>query len=382
MKLFVDIRSLMHGHRSGVENYLIFLLSELVSQLSKEDEVFLWWNNSSSTDDHIFSALEGIYPHPQITLVHTRIPNKLFHLHCILPFGQSFKTFLRKNKIQEPDLIFIPDPRPFLRSSLPIVSTIHDLSYLDMPQGYSLRTRVWHWMTNAKKLSHRSAHCICVSHFTQLRAHAVYSLSPKKSSVIYEGPCIPNNWSDLEPHIYSPYFVTLSTLEPRKNLKHTIETFLTWNKEHSQKYTLKILGKRNDDIFKVLDLPESPYVEYTGFVSEEEKVRLIKGAHGLIYLSLYEGFGLPVLEAMTMGTPVIASNTSSIPEVVGKGGFLVSPTSVQEFHNALTNLSDSRIRDQLSALAIEQAGKFSWKKSASETLALFYDVLNSKTMQK
>jgi glycosyltransferase involved in cell wall biosynthesis len=113
-------------------------------------------------------------------------------------------------------------------------------------------------------------------------------------------------------------------------------------------------------------------VRFTGFVDEADKPALYRGATAFIFPSRYEGFGLPPLEALACGTPVVGSNVSSIPEVVGDGGILLSPDDVQGMANALAQLAtDANFRAELSRRALTQAGRFSWERTAQETLAAY-----------
>jgi glycosyltransferase involved in cell wall biosynthesis len=116
-------------------------------------------------------------------------------------------------------------------------------------------------------------------------------------------------------------------------------------------------------------------VVFTGWVAEEDKPALYSGACSLVFPSHYEGFGLPPLEAMACGTPVIGSDRSSLPEVIGPGGILVSPDDVAGLTEAMTTLwRDGSLRDRLSELALRQAGKFSWARTAQETMAAYKEV--------
>jgi len=119
-------------------------------------------------------------------------------------------------------------------------------------------------------------------------------------------------------------------------------------------------------------------VIFTGWVAEDDKPALLRGAVAFVFPSLYEGFGLPPLEAMACGTPVIASNRSSLPEVVGEGGILVEPTDVEALAEALEVLwVDDALRAELRQRALAQAARFSWKQTARETLAVYRKLVPS-----
>jgi glycosyltransferase involved in cell wall biosynthesis len=119
-------------------------------------------------------------------------------------------------------------------------------------------------------------------------------------------------------------------------------------------------------------------VIFTGWVPEEDKPALLSGATAFVFPSLYEGFGLPTVEAMACGTPVLTSNRSSLPEVVGEGGMLVEPTDAEALAEAMEALLvDDVLRAELRQRALAQAAKFSWKQTALETLAVYEKVVRN-----
>jgi len=175
--------------------------------------------------------------------------------------------------------------------------------------------------------------------------------------------------------IRKPYILSLGMIEPRKNLARLIEAFSIVNASYPG-YTLVIAGSKGwmyDGVFEAVHRHNiSDRVIFTGFVQEKDKPFLIRGAQIFAYPSLYEGFGIPVLEAIACGIPTITSNISSLPEVAGDAALLVDPTSVIDISNALERLmSDQELREELSRKCVIQAAKFSWKRAASET-ALVY----------
>lgn len=180
------------------------------------------------------------------------------------------------------------------------------------------------------------------------------------------------------------YFLFVGTLEPRKNILCIIKAFhhvRKSNDTYKKKYKLVIVGKKGwfyDEIFetvKKLRLEEA--VIFTGYVSEEEKQVLLLRSFLFVYPSFYEGFGLPVLEAMASGVPVITGNVSALPEVAGDAAILVTPKHWQEISSAMLKLlSDKPLYEKLSQKGLEQAKKFSWEKTAKRTLELFKEMKN------
>lgn len=181
-----------------------------------------------------------------------------------------------------------------------------------------------------------------------------------------------------------PYVLSLSTLEPRKNIAHTIRSFARLVKQENIKdLALVLVGTKGwdyDSIFE--EAAKNPRLKnrvvITGFVHDEDLAALYTGAEMFVYPSLYEGFGLPPLEAMQCGVPVITSNTSSLPEVVGDAGIMVSPTDADALCQSMFKIYNSdSLRKTMSLKSIEQAKKFSWKKCTGETINAYKCALQS-----
>lgn len=177
-----------------------------------------------------------------------------------------------------------------------------------------------------------------------------------------------------------PYILSLSTLEPRKNISHTIRCFSQLVQQEKLKdLFLVIVGEKGwkyDAIFAAIPEFLHRQIIFTGYVANEDLAALYSGALVFVYPSLYEGFGLPPLEAMQCGTPVITSNTSSLPEVVGDAGIMVSPTDESALCQELLKLyQDPSQRDILSARSLHQAAKFSWERCTAETISAYKTAL-------
>ncbi|MFA4930532.1 MAG: glycosyltransferase family 1 protein [Patescibacteria group bacterium] len=177
----------------------------------------------------------------------------------------------------------------------------------------------------------------------------------------------------------SDYLFFVSTIEPRKNIIRLIEAFVRFKQEKNWSGKLVVAGKKGwyyEDVFrKVKELAADDDIIFTGRVSDEEKFALIKGAKCLCYPSLYEGFGLPVLEGMVMGTPVLTSNVSSLPEVAGEAAVLVDPRNVVDISQGIKKIVlDQELAPTLVARGYEQVKKFSWQKAAAELVKLIINI--------
>ena len=181
-----------------------------------------------------------------------------------------------------------------------------------------------------------------------------------------------------------PYLLSLCTLEPRKNLNFLLQCFAQLLAQDPSLETNLVLvgvsGWKNNNIFQTVQSNPllKSHVIFTGYIPDHDLSAIYSGALAFVYPSLYEGFGLPPLEAMQCGTPVITSNTSSLPEVVGKAGLMINPSSRDDLCQAMLNLiNNSKLRNQLSQKGIDRATQFSWSKCAGETIRVYETANNS-----
>lgn len=308
-------------------------------------------------------------------------PNKLW-TRIAIPFA------LYTTK-QKPDVIFTPTHYIPRFTKVKRVVTIFDLSYLHFPQMFEKKD-LWQ-LTNWTKFSIENAeYIITISQFSKKDIIKNYKVDKKKITVAYPGfrsdKYFPiSNLEKIEQikslyKIYGNYIIFIGTLQPRKNLKKLIECFLK-----IENLKLVIVGKTVGEGRKgwmyqeILDTPKNLGIEekviFTNFVPDEDLVYLLNGATAFILPSLCEGFGIPVVEAMACGTPVLVSNVSSLPEVVGKAGLLFNPNSQDQIEQAIRTIAtDKKLRTKLTKLSIAQAQKFSWKKMAKMVVEVLENV--------
>ena len=181
-----------------------------------------------------------------------------------------------------------------------------------------------------------------------------------------------------------PYLLSLCTLEPRKNLNFLLQCFAQLLAQDPNLDLNLVLvgvsGWKNNDIFQTVQ--NNPLLKknviFTGYIPDPDLSAIYSGALAFVYPSLYEGFGLPPLEAMQCGTPVITSNTSSLPEVVGDAGIMINPTNSDDLCQAMLDLiNNSTLRHQLSQKGLDRAAQFSWSKCAEETIKVYKTAANS-----
>jgi len=262
--------------------------------------------------------------------------------------------------------------------------TIHDIAFIKYPEHINGGLRDY-YLKRTKIATDKSDLIIAVSESTKKDLVDSLSIPSNKIQVVYEGVdkkiFYPReklvSQTRLKKYgINKPYILSVCTLEPRKNLEKLIDAFGLLDKKLLDQYQLVLVGKNgwNNDLLmsKINKLKKSKRAITTGYVPDEDLPYFYSGAELFVYPSLYEGFGLPPLEAMASGCPVITSNISSLPEVVGSSEILVDSDSVKEIQQAIVKkLNEKKADNQESA---RQASNFSWESSAKKMLALLNNI--------
>lgn len=266
------------------------------------------------------------------------------------------------------------------------VVTIHDIANLEHPEWFNLWFTQWYSFL-IPRLVHKVKKVIVVSEYTKNRLTEMTGISPEKLEVIYNGiddrfsPKSKEEISIAQKLLGLPsakYILSLSSLEPRKNLHRLLEAWnIICHKLPKDIWLVLAGGKGKSAVFKDISFDSlPPRVYFTGYVPDEHLPALYSGAIAFTYVSLYEGFGLPPLEAMACGVPVITSNTTSIPEVVGDAAILVNPCDVEEIADSIYKLiNDASLRERLRLLGLNRAKQFSWDKTAKQTWGLLNNVV-------
>jgi glycosyltransferase involved in cell wall biosynthesis len=268
----------------------------------------------------------------------------------------------------------------------PTVVTIHDLSLFVQAHTHETAN-----VTRGKRriplMAKRATMIIAPSEWTKQETIAHLGIMPEKIRVIFEAAregMTPLPMSEcqsvLERHqIATPYLLYVGTIEPRKNLLTLIRAYDNLLKTTTHRPQLVLCGGRGwlfEEVFALVEeLKLQDMVRFTGYVADEDLPALYSAAELFLYPSLYEGFGLPPLEAMACGTPVITSNVSSLPEVVGNAGLMHDPHDHRALTQAVANLlGDAQVREHYRRAGLEQAARFSWERASHETQAVYDEV--------
>jgi glycosyltransferase involved in cell wall biosynthesis len=279
-----------------------------------------------------------------------------------------------------PDFV-LPPVRPDTRT----IVTIHDLSFVREPETVmpGMLPHLHKWVPHSVR---RADHVIAVSEATRQDLIKLYQTPPEKISVLYHG-VTPNFEPVTDPAKLAavrqkyglgerPFVLSVGTIQPRKNYQRLIQALAKLNSP----VALVIIGSKGwkyEDIFNEvarLDLAER--VHFLGFVADADLAALYSAATLFVYPSLYEGFGLPVLEAMACGTPVVASNQSALPEVVGEAGLLVNPRDVEAMAAAIARLlTEPDLHRCLAEAGRARAANFTWANMALKLLDLYQKIV-------
>jgi len=288
--------------------------------------------------------------------------------HPAAPFD-TWRLARALDKLTRDDLFFSPGYNTPLYCKSPFVFTIHDLSHIFFPENSSLAIRLY-YTTIMKQACHRAAKILTVSEFTRSQIVEWSGVLPEK---VVDVGCGVDAAYRPEGDLYGlpfPYVLCVSNRKRHKNEFRVVEAFA--KAAIDPRMHLVFTGEPIEDLLRLIEhLQVRERIDFAGLVPESKLPALYRGARALIFPSLYEGFALPVVEAMACGTPVVTSNVSAMPEIAGDATLLVDPSSVQQIVDAIQQImSDTSLREQLRERGIARASQFSWARTAAGVQAL------------
>jgi glycosyltransferase involved in cell wall biosynthesis len=346
---------------TGTELYSRYLIEALLSQTSNHFFFRLYFNRpppSAISDQR--SAIR-MMPFPRLW-THLRLSTEML--------------------LHRPDLLFVPSHvLPIIHPHRSVV-TVHDLGYLHFPEAHPPRQR-WYLDRSTRWHARTAAHLLADSAATKRDLINEYHADPDKITVAYPGldPSITRVEDPAEIahvkakyHIDGDYLLYLGTIQPRKNLQRLIQAFSQLPTANSQLLLAGKPGWYSDQLIQ----QANDHVKFIGYVDAKDKSALLSGATAFVFPSLYEGFGFPVLEALTCGVPVLCSNTSSLPEVAGDAAVLVNPLEVNDIARGLHEITTNEdLRKKSIERGYRQAQLFTWQACAGSVLEVFENVLKS-----
>jgi len=366
MIIGIDARPLSYPQLTGIGVYLNSLL-QAIQELDQENQYYLISNGAIHFEvvNPRWKKLEGRLPQRKIGTLWMQVfvPRLASTLKLDLFWGPRHQLPL------------------FMPKEIKTVLTVHDIVHLLFPRTMSLPNLVAERLLMQRSIR-RADYVMADSQSTASGIQEHYQVRPTKIGVVYPGgPTVSEQMhspvSDDE-KLPGKYFLFVGTLEPRKNLRAILGAFALLDTEREDVHIVVVgnIGWKTKDVMSLLKAHRyRSRIHFTGYVDAARLSFIYRNALCLLYPSLYEGFGFPILEAMTYGVPVITSNVSSMPEVAGDAALLVDPNDINELANAMNMiLSNGNLRDLMVFKGYKRLKEFSWMRCAEEVLDIFKKV--------
>lgn len=339
MKIAVDLTALA-DNLSGIERYARNMTLELLKQ------------NTQDTFELIFKG--EVYPD---FLAWADSPGVRFHVlkPCRKLFFNQWRLPRYLNRLQTDRYLFLAFPMPMLLRRKAVLGTIHDMGCRDCPETMK-RQMAWYFRLSYRWMARRAAGILTISEFSKGRIRALLEVPEEKITVAYCGLSenfraggTENERIRGKYQLPEQYYLCLSTLEPRKNMLLLLDVYLNLYQEGRIRTPLVLAGRRGWKIDELLERAADSagtkgapaQVHVTGFIEDEDLPAVYRMAKCFVFPSLYEGFGIPPLEAMSQGVPVIASDASSIPEILGDAAFYFRSNDAEDLRRALLQMEQS-----------------------------------------
>jgi glycosyltransferase involved in cell wall biosynthesis len=374
VRIAVNTQHLLKNRLEGIGWFAHETLSRMVKNHPEHEFLFIFdrpWDKS-------FIYAENVIP------VKTTVPSR----HPFLWFWHYEVDVPRILKKYKPDLFFSPDGWMSLSTNVPTITTIHDINFHHRPADFPYLVRKYDNFF-FPRFAKKAKRVVTVSEFSKTDMVDTYHIDPSKIDVAYNGcnPLYTPLTYDVMDEVRlkftngNPYFIYVGSQNARKNIGGLLSAFEQFKKNDRLGYKLLFVGKpmwgKSFLSEQINNMHYKNDIVYTGHISSEVLQLVLGSAAALLLVSFYEGFGIPVVEAMNCDVPVICSNVSSLPEVAGDAAFFVDPNSVDEIASAMHQLSMfPDLRKGLVLKGQKQREKFSWDKTAEAVWASFEKTLN------
>jgi glycosyltransferase involved in cell wall biosynthesis len=362
MKIAVNTRLLLKGKLDGI-GWFTYENFKRITRHHPEHEFHFFFDRPFDPE---FVFAENVVPH----VIHPQARHPILYR---IWFDYAVPRAIRKCGA---DLFVSPDMIGSLRLSIPQLLVVHDLNFEHYPKDLASSASKF-WRKRTPLSANKADRIVAVSEFTKRDLTNCYGIEPAKVDVVHNAagemyrPLPDNEQLSVRTRYTNnnPFFIFVSSIHPRKNLQRVLLAFDEFKKLHRTDHQLVVVGRKFWD-FPELDriygdMAFKGDVVFTGRLEQDELARLTASATASLYVSYYEGFGIPVVEAMQSGTPVIYANATALPEVAGEAGLAVDPFSVPEIMNAMTNIAmNTDLRNDLIAKGLNRAKDFSWDHSS------------------
>lgn len=362
MRIAVNTRLLLKGKLEGLGRFTDETL-KLITQQHPEHEFFFLFDRPF-VEEFVYSY--------NVTPIVVSPPARhpvLWHVW----FELSLPRVLKKIK---PDLLLSPDGFLSLNSDVKSLPVIHDLNFVHNPQDLA-KSHAWFYNKYFPKYAAKATRIATVSEFSKQDIANQYGIDKSKIDVVYNGvserfmpiseehkSVVKEKWTEGK-----PYFIYVGSIHQRKNIERMLRAYDGFRSATDQTYRFVLVGNKKWWTASMQDALDSMRfkddVIFTGRVSDQDLNDLMGAALANVYVSTFEGFGIPIIEAFQSEVPVITSNTTSMPEIAKDAALVVDPFDVSAISSAMTQLANSsELRSQLILKGKERAGKFTWQRTA------------------
>lgn len=376
MRIAVNARFLLENKLEGIGRFTAETLQRITRNHPEHEFIFLF--DRPYSKEFIFA--DNVIP--VVLFPQARHPFLYFWF-----FNYAVTSALKKYKA---DVFLSTDGYLSLRTNVPQIAVIHDLAFVHFKQGIN-KLEYLYYNYFFPKYAKKAARIIAVSNYTKQDIITQFNINPNKIDVVYNAPSkgfvtINDEQKKLVQHQFASdcnYFCYVGAMHPRKNIETLLQAFDEFKTSTQNNYKLVIVGRKawhNKGIESTfLNMQYQNDVIFTGRVSEQDLYNITAAAHAMVYIPFFEGFGLPIIEAMACDVPVITSNVTSMPEVAADAGILVSPNNVVEVSEAMIKLAvNEDFYHQKKLASAKRKLDFSWDVSAQKLWDNIALVLNKK----
>ena len=364
MKIIVNTRLLIKNRLEGIGVFTAETLKIITKNNPKVEFIFLF--DRKFDQQFIFEKnVKGIVVPPQAR-------------HPIL-FKYWFNYAIQRTiKKEKADLFLSPDGYLPEKMNIPSLAVIHDLSFEHFPEAFP-KSQLRFLKKSFPQFATSATRIATVSEYSKKDIMKQYNIDEKSIDVVYNGSIndyVPIKNQEIKNAIRQEYaageefFIYIGSLHPRKNITNLLKAFDKFKEKTQKKHKILIIGRKmwwTDEMEKAYQsMKHQTAVVFTGHISKEKLKKILASATALCYLSYFEGFGIPLIEAFNAGIPVITSNSTSLAEVAANAALLCNPFDVDEIAAAMQDISDNKIlREELIQKGNQRAKDFSWEKSAN-----------------
>lgn len=364
MRIAVNARFLLTNKLEGIGRFTYETMQRITRNHPEHEFIFLF--DRPYSNEFVFA--DNVKP--VVLFPQARHPFLYYWF-----FNISVTKALKKYKA---DVFVSTDGYLSLYTQVPQLAVMHDLAFLHFKQGIN-KLEYWYYTTFFPKYAHKAARLVAVSNYTKQDIVKQFNINPNKIDVVYNAPS--NGFKPIDENQKAAirqqfadgcnYFCYVGAMHPRKNIETLLRAFDAFKTSTQSNFKLVIVGRKawqSEGIEQTYNqMQHQQDVVFTGRVAEENLYNITAAAHAMVYIPFFEGFGLPIVEAMACDVPVITSNVTSMPEVAADAGILVSPEDLHQVTNAMIKLvNDQDFYQQKKLASAKRKQEFSWDVSAQK----------------